>query len=421
MRRRQAEPAKSNTPSAQAQAAPITFDEFVGQERIKARLRLAIGAARQRGESPGHILLVGPPGFGKATLANVIAGEMGVRAKNTNGLAIGGSGDLAGLLTNLEEGELFLVEDLHALNKTPAEYLCQPIKDFKLDIMIDQGPNARAVRLNLPSFTLVGTATRIDRMPPSLLSSFQIVEEMEAYRPEDLANIARRLAGVTGMELEEGVPEKIASSGCQSPCEVLNRLRHLRDYARISSHTRIVTNEAAAKAFQMLPSTQPPHEGQRARQAKNVYIPNTAFIMMWMDKSHPELDDISNAIKEVCGEFGLTALRADDVEHQDRITDVVLSHIRESEILIADLTGERPNVYYEIGYAHALEKRPILYRKEGTRLHFDLSVHNVPDYRNITHLKDMLRKRLEAVLGGMRRKAVVRRKSRASVTANSNS
>lgn len=141
-------------------------------------------------------------------------------------------------------------------------------------------------------------------------------------------------------------------------------------------------------AFSRNPSISPP-----------AFQPDMAFILMWLDKSRPELEDVVNVIKSVCLGFGIRAFRADEVEHQDVITDIVLEYIRTAEFLIADLSGERPNVYYEVGFAHAIGKRPILFRREGSNLHFDLSVHNVPVYKNVTELGNLLRRRLEAITG----------------------
>jgi len=164
---------------------------------------------------------------------------------------------------------------------------------------------------------------------------------------------------------------------------------------RVAQHSTVrqidfgnITNLKGDEFGVVLPSTQ-----------KTSYWPNTAFIMMWMDKSLPELEDVSNAIKEVCGQFGIKAVRADEVEHQEKITDIILEHIKESQFLIADLTGERPNVYYEVGYAHSLGRHPILCCKEPTRLHFDIAGYNVPGYENVTSLKKLLANRFESLVG----------------------
>lgn len=160
-----------------------------------------------------------------------------------------------------------------------------------------------------------------------------------------------------------------------------------------------IADSLTRRAAERQPHSSPPTATPPRDLVDRAVVRNTAFILMSMDPQDYSLTDVCNAIKSACAEFGIDANRVDDIQHQDRITDRVLEGIASAEFIIADLTGERPNVYYEIGYAHALGKRPILLRKSGTRLHFDLSVHNAPEYRNITELRSLLLKRFEAILG----------------------
>jgi hypothetical protein len=167
----------------------------------------------------------------------------------------------------------------------------------------------------------------------------------------------------------------------------------------LASATDALANFArAAEAVQDLIDLLTPTEaGHLVPGSTSVYRPNTAFIMMPIDKQNPDLVDVKNGIRDVLKEFGIQAITADDIEHDDVITDRVLEEIETSEFLLADVTGERPNIYYEVGHAHARSKRVILYRKSGTKLHFDLAHRNCPEYKNVTELKDLLRKRLEVV------------------------
>jgi len=158
-------------------------------------------------------------------------------------------------------------------------------------------------------------------------------------------------------------------------------------------------HESMAEALRIVRTAAPESVATAGRSSNVSHIPNTAFIIMWMDPNRPQLGDVHQIVKETFAEYGIDAFRADDVEHQDSITQVVLENIARSEFLFADLSGARPNVYYEVGYAHALGKRPILFREHGTPLHFDLSVHNVPEYKSILDLRQKLRDRLSAVTG----------------------
>src|SRR5213083_518526 len=230
---------------------PSLFSEFTGQAKVKERLEIAVQAAKQRSEALDHILLNGPPGLGKTTLANIIAKAMGSNLKNTSGPTIEKAGDLAGLLTNLEEGDVLFIDEIHRLQKTIEEYLYPAMEDFKLDIIIDQGPNARSVRLNLPRFTLIGATTRSGLLTAPLLTRFAVRERLDYYPAEDLQKIVVRSARLLSVEIESNGAHEIARRSRGTPRIANNLLRRVRDYAQVRSDGRI-TVSVADQALAML-------------------------------------------------------------------------------------------------------------------------------------------------------------------------
>jgi len=230
---------------------PSLFSEFTGQTKVKERLAITVAAAKQRGEAIDHILLNGPPGLGKTTLAYILAKAMGANLKSTSGPTIEKAGDLAGLLTNLEEGDVLFIDEIHRLQKTIEEYLYPAMEDFKLDIIIDQGPNARSVRLNLPRFTLIGATTRSGLLTAPLLTRFPIRERLDYYQAEQLLEIVVRSARLLCVEMEENGGREIARRSRGTPRIANNLLRRVRDYAQVRGQGRI-TAEVADQALAML-------------------------------------------------------------------------------------------------------------------------------------------------------------------------
>ncbi len=233
------------------QLRPRTIDEYIGQSKAKENLSIYIEAARHRGEPLDHVLLYGPPGLGKTTLAGIIANEMGVNFRVTSGPAIEKPKDLAALLTNLSEGDVLFIDEIHRMNRSVEEVLYPAMEDNALDIIIGQGPSARSIRIDLPKFTLIGATTRAGQLSAPLRDRFGVVLRLELYSPEELSSIVKRSAGILKIDIDEDGALQIASRSRGTP-RIANRLlKRARDFAQVLGDG-VITGESADLALNRL-------------------------------------------------------------------------------------------------------------------------------------------------------------------------
>lgn len=288
-----------------SQLRPVSFNDYVGQDKVKNNLTIFISAAKMRGEPLDHVLFYGPPGLGKTTLANIIAQEMGANLKATSGPVIEKTGDLAALLTNLKRGDTLFIDEIHRLSNPIEEILYSAMEDFKLDIMIGQGPSARSIKLDLPPFTLIGATTRAGLLTSPLRERFGVVHRLDHYTVEELQTIVTRSAEILEIETVPEGANEIAKRSRGTP-RIANRLlRRVRDYAQVKADS-VITRPVAQASLEML---EVDHAGLDKMDHK--------LLLTLIEKFHG-------------GPVGVESLAASISEEKDTIEDVLEPYLMQS-------------------------------------------------------------------------------------------